>query len=43
MNTTGIYLHSIDEIDQAAMEYRRAQIEKKSHADSHTEKIKGLR
>ena len=36
--TTEIYLHSIDEIDQAAMEYRRAQIEKKSHTDSHTEK-----
>jgi len=41
--TTGIYLHSIDEIGQTAMEYLGAQIEKKSHADSHTEKIKGLR
>jgi len=41
--TTEIYLHSIDEIDRAAMEYLGAQIEKKSHTDSHTEKIKGLR
>jgi len=41
--TTEIYLHSIDEIDRAAMEYLGAEIEKKSHTDSHTEKIKGLR
>jgi hypothetical protein len=35
--TTEIYLHSIDEIDRAALEYLGAQIEKKSHTDSHTE------
>jgi hypothetical protein len=43
VTTTEIYLHSIDEIDRAAMEYLGAQIEKKSHTDSHTEKFKGLR
>ena len=41
--TTEIYLHSIDEIDRAAMEYLGAQIEKKFHTDFRTEKIKGLR
>ena len=41
--TTEIYLHSIDEVDRAAMAYLGGEIEKKSHTDSHTEKIKGLR
>jgi integrase len=31
--TTEIYLHSIDEIDRAAIEYLGAQIVKKSHTE----------
>jgi len=42
LTTTEIYLHSIDEIDRAAVEYLEAQIEKKvSHEFSHR-KNKGI-
>jgi integrase len=41
--TTEIYLHSIDEIDRAAMDILGAQIEKNPHTDSHTKINHGLR
>ena len=40
--TTEIYLHSIDEVDRAAMAYLGGEIEKKSHTDSHTEVLQKI-